>query len=110
MKEIHELTSMDMVDSFIQQHNLTFLYVSRQECSVCHALLPKIREMLQPYPSIALGHIDANQVEEVASKFLIFTVPIMLVLVEQKEVVRGDRFVRLDRLAEQLEQIYSSYA
>ncbi|MEO2203637.1 thioredoxin family protein [Paenibacillus pabuli] len=110
MKEMHELTSMDMVDPFIQQHNMTFLYVSRKECSVCHALLPKIRELLQPYPSIALGHIDANQVEEVASRFLIFTVPIMLVLVEQKEVVRADRFVRLDRLAEQLEQIYSSYA
>ncbi|MGG4480587.1 thioredoxin family protein [Paenibacillus illinoisensis] len=110
MKEIYELTSMDMVDSFIQQHDLTFLYVSRQECSVCHALLPKIRELLQPYPSIALGHIDANQVEEVASKFLIFTVPMMLILMEQKEVVRADRFVRLNRLAEQLQQIYSSYA
>ncbi|GAB1155089.1 thioredoxin family protein [Paenibacillus illinoisensis] len=110
MKEIHELTSMDMVDSFIQQYKLTFLYVSRQECSVCHALLPKIKELLQPYPSIVLGHIDANQVEEVASKFLIFTVPIMLILVDQKEVVRADRFVRLERLAEQLQQIYSSYA
>ncbi|MGF9695983.1 MULTISPECIES: thioredoxin family protein [Paenibacillus] len=109
MKEMYELTSIDMVEQFIEQHEMSFLYVSRQECSVCHALLPKIRELLKPYPSIHLGHIDANQVEEVASRFLILTVPIMLMLVEKREVIRADRFVRLDRLAEQLEQIYNMY-
>ncbi|MEK3708410.1 thioredoxin family protein [Paenibacillus sp. FSL R7-0198] len=109
MKDIHELTSIEMVEETIQQHELVFLYVSRPECSVCHALLPKIRVLLEHYPSIYLGHINANEVEEVASKFLIFTVPTMIMLVEQKEYIRADRFVRLERLEEQLQQIHSMY-
>ncbi|MBT2282708.1 thioredoxin family protein [Paenibacillus polymyxa] len=109
MKDIHELTSIEMVEEVIQQHELVFLYVSRPECSVCHALLPKIRALLEPYPSIYLGHINANEVEEVASKFLIFTVPTMIMIVEQKEYIRADRFVRLERLEEQLQQIHSMY-
>ncbi|TDL68777.1 thioredoxin [Paenibacillus amylolyticus] len=109
MKDIHELTSIEMVEETIQQHELVFLYVSRPECSVCHALLPKIRTLLEPYPSTYLGHINANEVEEVASKFLIFTVPTMIMLVEQKEYIRADRFVRLERLEEQLQQIHSMY-
>ncbi|MHA7581632.1 thioredoxin family protein [Paenibacillus vandeheii] len=110
MKKLSELTSIEMVDEFLQQNELVFLYVSRPECSVCHALLPKIRELLEAYPMVYLGHVDANQVEEVASRFLIFTVPTMIMFVEQKEYIRADRFVRFDRLEEQLQQIYRMYS
>ncbi|MEC0124963.1 thioredoxin family protein [Paenibacillus pabuli] len=109
MKDFEELTSIEMVEKFIQQHELVLLYVSRSECSVCHALLPKIRKLLESYPMVHLGCIDANVVEEVASRFLIFTVPTMLLLVERKEFIREDRFVRLERLEEQLQQIYNLY-
>ncbi|MDN8589210.1 thioredoxin family protein [Paenibacillus sp. 11B] len=110
MKKHSELTSIEMVDEFLQQNELVFLYVSRPECSVCHALLPKIRELLEAYPMVYLGHVDANHVEEVASRFLIFTVPTMIMFVEQKEYIRADRFVRFDRLEEQLQQIYRMYS
>lgn len=109
MKELHTLTSIEMIEEMIKQHELVFLYVSRPECSVCHALLPKIRELLEPYPMVHLAHINANQVEEVASRFLIFTVPTMIMLVEQKEYIRADRFVRFDRLEEKVQQIYHMY-
>jgi thioredoxin-like negative regulator of GroEL len=109
MNKHNELTSIEMVEEFIQKHELVFLYVSRPECSVCHALLPKIRVLLEPYPMVYLGHVEANQVEEVASRFLIFTVPTMIMFVEQKEYIRADRFVRFDRMEEQLQQIHRMY-
>jgi len=109
MKKIIELTSLDRVEEFLENHELSSLYVSRPECSVCHAILPKLRELLDQFPLIHLGHIDANKVEEVAEKFLIFTVPIMLLIINQKEYIREDRFVRFDRLKDKLEQIYGMY-
>lgn len=33
----------------------------------------------------------------------------MIMFVEQKEYIRADRFVRLERLEEQLQQIHSMY-
>jgi len=108
MKEIHELTSLDRVEAFLQEHKMSFLYVSRPECNVCHAILPKLRELLDHYPDISLGHTNANQVEAIAARFLIFTVPTMLLLVDQKEYIRADRFVRLNELNRQIEQIYNA--
>ncbi|WP_077604007.1 thioredoxin family protein [Oceanobacillus sojae] len=98
-----------MTEEFLQNHALSFLFVSRPDCSVCHAVLPKLRELLDNYPQIHLGHIDASKVEEVAEKFLIFTVPIMLLMIEGKEYIREDRFVRFDQLEEKLDQIYGMY-
>ncbi|MDF2478865.1 MAG: thioredoxin [Sphingobacterium sp.] len=109
MKKLNELATLNMVEEFIENHELSFLYVSRPECSTCHAILPKLRELLDHYPLIHLGHIDASKVEEVAEKFLIFTVPIMLLMIDQREYLREDRFVHFDRLKEKLGQIYEMY-
>lgn len=109
MKKVNELTTLKMVEEFLENHEMSFLYVSTPECSTCHAILPKLRELLNHYPLISLGHIDARKVEEVAEKFLILTAPIMLLIIDQKEYIREDRFVRFDRLKEKVEQIYVMY-
>lgn len=109
MKKVNELTTLKMVEEFLENHELSFLYVSTPECSTCHAILPKLRELLDQYPHILLGHIDARQVEEVAGKFLILTAPIMLLMINQKEYLREDRFVRFGRLEEKLGTIYEMY-
>lgn len=109
MKKVNELTTLAMVEEFLKNHELCFLYVSTPECSTCHALLPKIRELLNHYPLIHLGHIDARKVEAVAEKFLILSAPIMLLIINQKEYLREGRFVRIDYLKEKLSNIYEMY-
>ncbi|MCY8939689.1 thioredoxin family protein [Peribacillus frigoritolerans] len=109
MKKVNELTTLKMVEEFLENHELSFLYLSTPECSTCHAILPKLRELLDHYPLIHLGHIDASKVEEVAGKFLILTAPIMLLMIDQKEYLREDRFVRFDHLKKKLEQIYEMF-
>lgn len=109
MKKVHELTTIGEVDAFVEHHELSFLYVSSPDCSTCHALLPKLRELLTDYPLIHFGHIDANKVKEVAERFLILTAPVMLLMIEQKEYLREDRFVRFAILRGKLDQLYRFY-
>jgi thiol-disulfide isomerase/thioredoxin len=109
MKKLNELTTLKMVEEFLENHEMSFLYVSTPECSTCHAILPKLRELLDVYLLIHLGHINASKVEEVAEKFLILTAPIMLLIIDQKEYLREDRFVRFNILEEKLEKIYEMY-
>lgn len=85
MKEMEELFSIEAIEQFIANHPLSFLYVSRQDCSVCHAILPKLRELLERFPSIKLGYIQAEEVGEIASKYLIFTAPTLLFFIEEKK-------------------------
>jgi len=109
MKKLNELTTLKNVEEFLINHELSFLYVSRPECSICHAILPKIMVLLDHYPNIHLGHIDASKVEEVAEKFLILTAPIMLLMIDKKEYLRVDRFINFEWLNKKLEEIYEMY-
>jgi len=105
MRVMEELISIDAIERFIANHRLSFLYVSRQDCSVCHAILPKLRELLERFPSISLGHIQAETVGEIASKYLIFTAPTLLFFIEGKEMLREDRFVQFGVLERKLENL-----
>ena len=110
MKQIQKLNTIGEVNAFVQESSLSFLYVSMPDCSTCHALLPKLQELLNDYPSISFGHVDATEVEEVAERFLILAAPIMLLLIEGKEYLREDRFVRFGLLQEKLDRIVEHYA
>lgn len=105
MKEMEELTSIDAIERFIDDHTFSFLYVSRQDCSVCHAILPKLRVLLDRFPRISLGHIQGEAVGEIASRYLIFTAPTLLLFVEGKELLREDRFVQFGALERKLENL-----
>ncbi|WP_037283538.1 thioredoxin family protein [Saccharibacillus sacchari] len=107
---MQELTTINEVDRFAESSGLSFLYVSTPDCSTCHALLPKLRELLNDYSSIRFAHLDATEVEEVAERFLILAAPIMLLLIDGKEFLREDRFVRFGLLQEKLDRIVEHYA
>ncbi|AST93664.1 thiol reductase thioredoxin [Sutcliffiella cohnii] len=100
------LTSIEMAQEFIEQHPLSFVYVSRTNCSVCHALLPQIEELLKEFPKIEVGFINADDVEEVAGHFSIFTVPAMMLFVDGKEMIREARFVHMEELRKKISKIY----
>ncbi|MER2048272.1 MAG: thioredoxin family protein [Solibacillus sp.] len=109
MKEQYELTTIKMVESFLDNHEMSFLYLTTPDCSICHAILPKLRELLNNYPLIQLGHIDVTKVKEVAEKFLVLTAPMMLLIINKQEHLREDRFVRFNMLEKKLENIYEMY-
>lgn len=109
MREMEELTSLEMVDHFIKKHHLSFLYISRENCSVCHALLPQVRDVMMDFPLIQLGYINADDVEEIAGHFSIFTVPVLLLFADGKELWREARFVHLQPFKEKVKKVYDIY-
>ncbi|MGY0694378.1 thioredoxin family protein [Virgibacillus sp. FSP13] len=108
MGEFKELTSIDMLKNFIYNNPLTFLFISQPNCSVCHGLFPQVNELMTHYPKIKLGHVNAEQVKEVASLFSVFTVPVLLFFVDGKEYIREARIVHLDQLDEKINKIYKN--
>lgn len=106
MREYETFTSLEALHAFIERYPLSFVYVSSTDCSVCHALFPKVQELLMKYPEIHLGRVDAQEVQEVAGALSIFTVPVLLLFVEGKEYVREARIVHTDLLDEKIKKIY----
>jgi len=108
MREFKQLTSMIDIDQFIEQNQLSFIYISKPGCSVCHGLLPQVQSLMEKYPKIQLGHVDADDVEAVAGRFSIFTVPVLLLFVDGKEYVREARIVHMDQFDEKINKIYEN--
>lgn len=103
---MNELMKIDDVQKFIKSHSFTFLYISRTNCSVCHALLPKVNTLLDEFPDVKRGYVNADHVPEIAGFLSVFTVPALLVFIEGKEVIREARFVQMNALRNQLEKVY----
>jgi thiol-disulfide isomerase/thioredoxin len=108
MREFSELETLQAIEKFIVDNTLAFLYISRPDCSVCHGLLPQVKELMVKYPKINLGHIDASVVEAVAGRFSIFTVPVLLLFVEGKEYIREARIVHMDLLDDKINKLYKN--
>ncbi len=105
-----EITSIVEFKNFIETHHFSFIFISREECGVCHALLPQVEELLRRFPEIQLGHIDAGLVEDIAGHLMVFTVPVLLLFVDGKEYIREARFVHMEMLEEKISKIYNGMA
>ena len=109
MESFHQAQSIDEVRQFIQKNELAFVYISREDCSVCHAVRPQVQSMLEDYPRIQSIQADADRIPEVAGDFTVFSVPALLLFVEGKEVIREARFVKMDDLNRQFKRVVENY-
>ncbi|MET3683486.1 thioredoxin-like negative regulator of GroEL [Alkalibacillus flavidus] len=103
MSQTETLQSIEEVRAFVAENDHALLFISSQGCSVCSALWPRIQDELETYDNIALGYVDVDEVKEVSGEYLVFTAPITLVFQNQKEVMREDRFIRIEAFSEKMD-------
>ncbi|MBP2079299.1 thioredoxin family protein [Oceanobacillus polygoni] len=108
MEEFERVRTLDHVETFIAENRFAFLYFSRPNCSVCHGLLPQVQQLMDSYPQIKSAHINVEEVQEVAGRFSIFTIPVLLLFVDGREYIREARIVHLDLLEEKIRKIYEN--
>lgn len=87
-----QTTNLTEVQDILQQSSVAVIYLSMPNCSVCHAVRPRLEELLTHYDIPAL-HLDAFETPEVASKFEVLTAPVVLIFHQGKEVFRQARFI-----------------
>lgn len=88
----------------IQKQKNVLIYISTLNCTVCHAVLPRVEKLLESY-DIPAYHFDATETPEVASRFEVLTAPAVLVFNQEKEVLRQARFIDFTKLKTMLDQI-----
>ena len=102
MEEVH---SLEAIKTRLEAERLVLLYISRPNCSVCHALLPQVERVLEDFKSVVSIHADAEEIPEIAGEFSIFTVPVLIMFAEGKEMFRKARFVPIDELQSQISRL-----
>ncbi len=91
------IRSMSMFDRLSSQSDPYILYISTDACSVCKSVYPKMAELAKAH-GIEVYTIDAGEQPSISGQLLVFSVPTIIVMANQKEVYRESRFIRFDQL------------
>ena len=89
---------------------IDILYFSGTHCSVCKALKPKLIDAItKSYPDIKIEVIDVNSNPDIAAQHLVFTVPVVLIVVDSKEQYRFARSFSVAEVMDKLDRLNSIY-
>lgn len=108
MDGFREAESVEEVRELIDNNKLVFVFLYGEYCSVCHGVLPQIRPVIDSYNELMSIQADIEKLPKLSGAFTVFTVPVVLLFLEGKEVLRIARFIRTEELRERIDKILDS--
>jgi len=99
--------TLEELQTTIREEVGVLLYFSGENCNVCHALRPKLKELFdKEFSQIKQIYLDAHENPQISAHFQVFSVPTMIVFLDGREFVREGRAVSLHQMTEKLSRPY----
>jgi thioredoxin-like negative regulator of GroEL len=64
---------------------------------------------MNEFPRIETREVNAEEIPELAGFLSIFTVPVLVLFADGKEILREARFVHVDEFKRKIEKIYAGF-
>jgi thiol-disulfide isomerase/thioredoxin len=110
MMDYKTVESLGQLNSLLEDEGINLVYFSHHNCNVCKVLKPRISELItNNFQRISLYYVNTFEQPEIAGQFSVFTVPTILLFVDNKEYIRESRHISLDAFQERIEKLYSVY-
>ncbi|MBE6064038.1 thioredoxin family protein [Clostridium cochlearium] len=103
------LKNIEEMESVINKNEMALIYIWGNSCNVCHALKAKIEEVIKEYPNIQCYDVELDKVKEIQSRFSVFTVPIILFYIKERETLRESRYVNIKEFKNNIDRYYKLY-
>lgn len=82
-------------------------YFTGSNCNVCKVLKPKLKELFKAnFPKASFFEINIEEDPAKAADFMVFTIPVLVLLVDGKEYIKFVRTFSLKEVEEKLERVY----
>ena len=108
---MNHLTDINDIEKSIGSHRLCLFYIKAPDCGVCNVMLDKVRGMAENHSKLEAFYTDIIEEPLVASRFLVYSGPTVLILLDGREVYRASGFIdilELERKVDKLEE-FSTY-
>ena len=99
------LISIKDIEKAIADNRLCLFYIKAPDCGVCNVMLNKVEKVADGFSSLCSFYTDIVEEPLIASHFLVYSGPTVLLLMDGKEVYRSSQFIDM----EELEQIINRY-
>ena len=100
------LDSREEIEEKIKNNEMVFVYFGGKSCSVCVDLKPKIQDLLEEYPNIKQIYIDVEKSHNIAISYEFYTIPGIILFVQEKETIREARNISIDNIDEKISRYY----
>ncbi|MDP2813341.1 MAG: thioredoxin family protein [Erysipelotrichaceae bacterium] len=97
----NKITILDHEEQYLEmiKNQETFLlYFTTPDCGVCKVLYPRLLNELQAF-EFPLLKVDASTFKELSGQYLVFAVPTVLIIHQQKEVLRESRYIDFTKIS-----------
>lgn len=98
-----EIKKGDEIDNLINENIITVIYFTGTSCGACEVIKKKIEEILEGYPNVNCYEINGEENVDIAARYGVFSLPILLLFIEGKETIRVGRnidFLEFERSVE----------
>lgn len=98
-----EIKKNDNIENLINENIITVIYFTGSKCGACEVIKKRIEEILKEYSNVNCYEINGEENVDIAARYGVFSLPIVLLFVEGKEAIRVGRnidFLEFERSIE----------
>ena len=98
-------TNINDIELVINRNRLCLFYVKAPGCGVCNVMFSKVGSLTENYPQLVSFYTDITEEPLIASRFLVYSGPTVLLILDGKEVYRSSQFIDLKELKRKIGQL-----
>jgi thioredoxin-like negative regulator of GroEL len=95
---MNHLKNIQVIEQTISDNRLCLFYIKAPDCGVCNIMLDKVGQLADRFSSLCSFYTDIIEEPLIAGRFLVYSGPTVLLLMDGKEVYRGSQFIDLEEL------------
>lgn len=101
---MQQFTDIESIVNFIKNNEIVLAYFSTEQCTVCKALKPKVQDIADSYDNLNTFFAGIDNLTELSGKYMVFTVPTIILFIQNREYKRFARFVSIDEIREVIDR------
>ncbi len=102
--------NIEELQNQINTNDAIMVYFSGENCGVCKALQPKIKELFnEEFPKIKQIYISADKFTQTAAQFNVLSIPTVIVYFDSKEFIRESRHISIPHLSSGINRPYNMF-
>ena len=103
------LTNINDIEQTLAEHRLCLFYIKAPDCGVCNVMLDKVGRMADNHPQLESFYTDITEEPLIAGRFLVYSGPTALLIMDGKEVYRSSGFIDIEELNQKISKQVETY-
>lgn len=99
------LTNLNDIEQTITENRICLFYIKASDCGVCNVMLDKVGQLAADYPLLASFYTDITEEPLIVGRFLVYSGPTVLLMLDGKEVYRGSQFIDIQELKRKITRL-----